>query len=345
MTTQTENTYITDMKILRTPDETKYLCPTTESHRFRISQYRESMIRILQNKDKRFIIQVGPCSIHNVTDALEYAHKLKSIAQAVESKIMVMMRVYFEKPRTTIGWKGLIAEPYIDGKQDFDKGLYLARQLLLDISNIGLPTVTEFLDPLVPQYIADLITTGTIGARTVESQIHRQMASGLSMPIGFKNGTGGDITHALDALVAGRSKGSFLGINRFGSVSMITTSGNPNGYLILRGGNSKPNFDEASIAAAIETMQKRNTNSRIVVDCSHSNSGKLHENQQVVFESVIQQVLNGNRNIAGLMLESNLESGKQDANSRPLKKGVSITDACIGWKETEELILRAFEVL
>jgi 3-deoxy-7-phosphoheptulonate synthase len=257
---------------------------------------------------------------------------------------MIVMRVYFEKPRTTIGWKGLICDPNIDGSDEFASGLVAARTLMSHITDIGLPIVTEFLDPLIPQYIGDLVTTGTIGARTIESQTHRQMASGLSMPIGFKNGTGGSIDFALDAMKAAEAKHTFIGIDHNGQSCLISTSGNTDGYLILRGGQV-PNYEPSSIVQVIRLMDKRNSKSSIIVDCSHGNSIKYFRRQKDVFTSVVDQRIKGNSRIVGLMLESNLFEGNQPATDKPFKPGVSITDGCIGFDETKKLIETAYDML
>jgi 3-deoxy-7-phosphoheptulonate synthase len=301
---------------------------------------------IIEGRNNRLAIMVGPCSIHNVAEAIEYGKKLRELALRVKDTMLVVMRVYFEKPRTTTGWKGLITDPHLDGTDDMNSGLKMARSIMQDISEIGLPIVTEFLDPRVPRYISDLVTMGTIGARTTESQTHREMASGLSMPVGFKNSTDGTVKNALDAFVAAKSSHKFLGINMQGEQKMLTTAGNPHGCIILRGGNGHTNYDPVSVEAVVQEVAKRNLRCPIVVDCSHGNSYKQHQNQAMAFTSIIDQVVQGRKEIVGAMLESNLLPGNQkfDAGStsvRGLSPGISITDSCIGWEETESLILDA----
>lgn len=315
-----------------------------KNHDDMILENRSDFLDIIHGQSDRVIIMAGPCSIHDTSEAMEYASKLKKLSDQVKDKIMIVMRVYFEKPRTTVGWKGLICDPNIDGSDEFASGLIVARTLMNCITNIGLPIVTEFLDPLVPEYIGDLVTTGTIGARTIESQTHRQMASGLSMPIGFKNGTSGSIDFALDAMKAAVANHTFIGINHNGQSCLISTKGNSDGYLILRGGQL-PNYDQYTIRQVIKMMDKRNSKSSIVVDCSHGNSMKDFKRQKDVFTSVINQRIDGNKKIVGLMLESNLFEGSQPSISKPFKPGVSITDGCIGFDETENLILTAFDML
>lgn len=305
---------------------------------------RSDFLDIIHGQSNRMIVMAGPCSIHDVDEAIEYASKLKQLAEQVKDKIMLVMRVYFEKPRTTIGWKGLICDPNIDGSDEFASGLVTARAIMNRIANMGLPIVTEFLDPLVPQYIGDLVTTGTIGARTIESQTHRQMASGLSMPVGFKNGTSGSVNFALDAMNAAEAKHTFIGIDHNGQSCIVSTSGNSDGYLILRGGQV-PNFDQYSVKEAIGLMDKRGSTSSIVVDCSHGNSVKDFRRQKDAFASVIEQRIKGNKRLVGLMLESNLFEGSQPSTVKPFKPGISITDGCIGFDETENLIVTAYDLL
>jgi 3-deoxy-7-phosphoheptulonate synthase len=326
--------------------------PLSSEARETVTAGRSDFINILNNVDHRMVVMVGPCSINDKFSAFEYAERLKFLSNQVKETIRIIMRVYFEKPRTTVGWTGLIADPDLSGEEDFNKGLRLGREIMLRISEIGLPIVTEFLDPRVPRYISDLVTTGTIGARTTESQTHRQMASGLSMPIGFKNSTDGTIKNALDARESAASKHAFLGINMDGAQVTLKTRGNKNGYIILRGGNNTTNYDVAAIESALAEINKRTLHSKIVVDCSHGNSLKKYENQAAAFNSVITQRCSGKNEIAGVMLESNLvegsfkddkgkgfQAGETDLNQ--LIFGQSITDECIGWEETERLILDA----
>jgi|TARA_B100000446_G_scaffold57491_1_gene53584 3-deoxy-7-phosphoheptulonate synthase len=283
---------------------------------------------------------VGPCSIHNEEAALEYAQRLVDFSKKLSDRLLILMRVYFEKPRTTIGWKGYIYDPHLDGTLDIETGLHRARALLLKIGEIGMYAGTEFLDPVVPQYLAGLVTWSTIGARTTESQIHRQMASGLSMPVGFKNGTDGNAQIAVDAMVSARSPHGFLGLDHQGRTALIRTTGNPDGHIVLRGGNSGPNFGAVTIDQAQKQLKAAGVRSQLLVDCSHGNSSKDHTKQAKAFKDVVEQRVEGNTDIIGCMVESNLAPGKQDLGDDPsqLNYGVSITDACIGWKETEELL-------
>ena len=308
---------------------------------------RESVKRILSGDDSRLIVVVGPCSIHDHVAALEYARKLKGLADQVRDQLLLVMRVYFEKPRTTVGWKGLINDPHLNDTFDIGTGLRIARRVLLEVADMGLPAATEMLEPITPQYIADLVSVTAIGARTTESPTHRQMASGLSMPVGFKNGTDGSLQVALDAMLASRSAHSFLGIDNEGQTCIVITKGNPWGFLILRGGRSGPNYDAASLIEAVELLTKAKLPPRLMVDCSHSNSNKEYRLQNVAWSDCIAQRLAGNRNLVGLMLESNLNPGNQPLPSdlSELRYGVSITDGCIGWEETERLILTAHEQL
>lgn len=308
---------------------------------------REAVKRIIAGDDPRLIVVVGPCSIHHQGAALEYARKLKELADKVKDQLLVIMRVYFEKPRTTVGWKGLINDPHLNDTFDIQTGLKIARRVLLEVADMGLPAATELLEPITPQYIADLVTLTAIGARTTESPTHRQMASGLSMPVGFKNGTDGSLQVALDAMMASRSAHSFLGIDNEGQTCIVNTKGNPWGFLILRGGRSGPNYDAASLTEAVELLTKFKLPPRLMVDCSHANSNKDYRLQNVAWNDCIAQRLAGNRNLVGMMLESNLHPGAQalTANLSDLRYGVSITDGCIGWEETEQLILNAHEQL
>lgn len=312
-----------------------------------VIQTREGIKRILSGEDPRLIVVVGPCSIHDQVSALEYARRLKSVAAKVSDKILVIMRVYFEKPRTTVGWKGLINDPHLNDTFDIGTGLRIGRRILLEIAGMGLPAATELLEPITPQYIADLIALTAIGARTTESPTHRQMASGLSMPVGFKNGTDGSLQVAIDAMVAAKSQHSFLGIDNDGQTCIVNTMGNPYGFLILRGGRSGPNYNAESLEESFLKLTSSKLSPRIMVDCSHANSNKDYRLQHVCWDSCIEQRLAGNRNIVGLMLESNLFPGSQSltSNVKDLKYGISITDGCIGWEETEQLILSAHEKL
>ena len=289
---------------------------------------------------------MGPCSIHDTKAGIEYAEKLKELAEKVSKNIYIVMRVYFEKPRTTVGWKGLINDPDLNGSYNIPKGIETARKFLSEVTRIGLPTATEFLDPFTPQYIGDLVSWGAIGARTAESQTHRQMASGLSMPIGFKNGTGGSVQLAIDGMIACNGEHAFLGIDNDGKTSIVITKGNKANHIILRGGASGPNYDKDSINDAQELLKKNNLVPNIVVDCAHGNSNKDHNRQPIVFKEVIEQRLAGNEKIIGIMLEGNINPGNQSlGNVEDLEFGVSITDKCVGWEKTEEIILEANNLL
>jgi 3-deoxy-7-phosphoheptulonate synthase len=290
---------------------------------------------------------VGPCSIHDQPAALDYAARLKPLAEQVSDRLLIVMRVYFEKPRTTVGWKGLIYDPNLNDTYQIEDGLHRARRLLMEIAEAGLYSATEFLDPIVPQYVSDLVTWAAIGARTTESQTHRQMASGLSMPVGFKNGTDGDPQTAVDALVAAGTPQAFLGIDHDGQASVVETRGNKNCHLVMRGGRSGTNYDARSIATAQEALRKSQLPPHIVVDCSHGNSNKDHTRQHIAFQDVIGQRIEGNEHILGVMLESNINAGAQKLGSNPgdLEYGVSITDSCIGWDETVNLLSWAYDNL
>ncbi|MBC7818150.1 MAG: 3-deoxy-7-phosphoheptulonate synthase [Planctomycetaceae bacterium] len=308
---------------------------------------REAIQSILAGEDQRVLVVVGPCSIHDPKAAVEYAARLKALSNKVAERMLLVMRVYFEKPRTTLGWKGMINDPYLNDSFDIHAGLRLARKLLLDIGDMGLPAATELLEPITPQYIADLLTLASIGARTTESPTHRQMASGLSMPVGYKNGTDGGLQVALDAMIAGRMPHAFLGIDGDGHTCVINTRGNPWGHLVLRGGRGGPNYAPDQVQVATEKLTAAGLPPRMLVDCSHANSNKDYRNQPNVWRDVIAQRIVGNQNIIGLMLESNLHPGSQKLTSDPslLHYGVSITDGCIGWNETETLILEANDKL
>lgn len=342
-----DNIHIATSQTLLTPSEIKFKLPSTESAEKTVFSYRREIENILEGLDDRKFIVVGPCSIHDIKAAEEYAQRLKSLADQVRDKLLLIMRVYFEKPRTTVGWKGLINDPDMDDSFHIEKGLQMARSLLLTIAELGLPAATEALDPIVPQYIGELIAWAAIGARTTESQTHREMASGLSMPVGFKNGTDGSIQVALNALQSAREPHHFLGINHMGQVSIFQTKGNAYGHVILRGGSGKANYDAANIKLVEEKLREANLPEKIVIDCSHGNSNKNYKLQSKVFEAVIGQIVDGNKSIVGMMLESNLYEGNQPipSNLEELKYGVSVTDACIGWEETEEIILAAYEKL
>ena len=335
---------IENSHILITPDELKAKIPLTEIAEKTVWRSRKDIENILDGLDDRKFVVVGPCSIHDVKAAEEYAQRLKILADKVKDKLLLVMRVYFEKPRTTVGWKGLINDPDMDDSFQIEKGLIIARSLLLKMAEMGLPTATEALDPIIPQYISELISWSAIGARTTESQTHREMASGLSMPVGFKNGTDGGIQVALNALHSASTTHHFLGIDQQGRVSIFKTKGNAYGHVILRGGSGKPNFDPENVKLVEDKLRQANLPPRIVIDCSHGNSNKNYKLQAVAFENSIQQILEGNKSIVGMMLESHLSGGNQPlpSNLEELKYGVSVTDQCIDWKETERLILAAY---
>lgn len=312
-----------------------------------VVQSRDTIRQILGGFDRRLMIVIGPCSIHDEKAALEYAERLRDVGDRVADQLFVVMRVYFEKPRTTIGWKGLINDPYLDGTFAIETGIRRARQLLLQINGMGMPAATEMLDPITPQYIADLISWASIGARTTESQTHRQMSSGLSMPVGYKNNTEGNLQVAIDAMQSARHPHSFLGIDSAGRTAIIKTRGNHWGHMILRGGKSGPNYDEASVAKALGLMRKANLPSVVMIDCSHANSGKKFQNQEKVWRDAVRQRLEGNPSIIGLLVESNLFEGSQPftGDLSKLRYGVSITDECMGWEKTEELLLDTHRML
>jgi len=306
-----------------------------------VARGRKAIENILERKDHRVFVVVGPCSIHDLKAAHEYAHKLKALADKVDDTLLIVMRVYFEKPRTTTGWKGLINDPFMNDSFKITDGLHIGRQLLHDVLEIGLPTATEALDPISPQYMQDLITWSAIGARTTESQTHREMASGLSSSVGFKNGTDGSLTVAINALQSVASPHRFLGINSDGKVSVITTKGNPYAHVVLRGGNGKPNYDSVSVSICEQELLAAGINPNIMVDCSHANSNKDHNLQPLVLDNVANQILEGNTSIVGAMIESHLNAGNQKLSNDldELAYGVSVTDACVDWKTTEASLL------
>ena len=323
---------------LITPDQLKREIPLTDAALKTVAHGRQVVRDILDGKDHRLFVVVGPCSIHDIKAAHEYAERLKVLAAELSDTLFLVMRVYFEKPRTPIGWKGLINDPYLDDSFKIQDGLHIGRQLLRDLAEMGLPTATEALDPISPQYLQDLISWSAIGARTTESQTHREMASGLSSAVGFKNGTDGGLTVAINALQSVSSPHRFLGINQEGGVSIVTTKGNAYGHVVLRGGNGKPNYDSVSVAICEQELTKAGIRPNIMVDCSHANSNKDPALQPLVLENVANQILEGNNSIVGLMVESHLGWGNQSIpkNLCDLKYGVSITDACIDWDTTEK---------
>jgi len=325
---------------LITPAQLKREIPLSDTALQTVNKGREVIRNILDGKDHRLFVVIGPCSIHDLKAAHEYAERLKVLAAEVSDTLYLVMRVYFEKPRTTVGWKGLINDPYLDDSFKIEDGLHIGRKLLLDLAEMGLPTATEALDPISPQYLQDLISWSAIGARTTESQTHREMASGLSSAVGFKNGTDGGLTVAINALQSVSNPHRFLGINQEGGVSIVTTKGNAYGHVVLRGGNGKPNYDSVSVALCEQALAKAKITPNIMVDCSHANSNKDPALQPLVMENVANQILEGNQSIIGLMVESHLNWGCQaiPKNLEDLKYGVSITDACIDWASTESTL-------
>ncbi len=336
-----DNTNIRSLERLVTPEQLKQQLPISDELAERIELSRRTVRKILERQDHRMMVIVGPCSVHDTKAAMEYAGKLKQLADEVADQVYVVMRVYFEKPRTTVGWKGLINDPDLDGSFNIEKGLAVGRELMLQITELGLPIANEALDPISPQYLQDLITWSAIGARTTESQTHREMASGLSVPIGFKNGTDGSLGVAINALQSVSNAHSFLGIDHQGKVSIINSAGNPHAHIVLRGGGGKPNYDSVSIALTEQALSEKDLATNIMVDCSHANSAKDASLQPLVLENVTNQIIEGNQSIIGVMLESHLNAGNQKMNggSEQLEYGVSITDACIDWNTTERSLL------
>ncbi len=341
------NINVVAQDVLLTPEEVKRRVPMTPRAQNTVLDGRLIVENILDRRDHRFMVVVGPCSIHDPAAALDYAQRLKGLADEVSDTLYIVMRVYFEKPRTTTGWKGLINDPHMNDSFDIEEGLQLARKVLLDINELGLPTGTEALDPISPQYLSDLIAWSAIGARTTESQTHREMASGLSTPVGFKNGTDGGLLVAVNALLSVSKPHSFLGIDQDGQVAVIRTKGNRYGHIVLRGGAKGPNYDSVTIALVEKELARHSLPANIVVDCSHANSNKDPSLQPLVMNDVVHQVIEGNRSIVGTMLESNINAGNQaiPADLSQLKYGVSITDACIDWTSTEKLLRDARQKL
>jgi 3-deoxy-7-phosphoheptulonate synthase len=322
------------------PREVKARLPLTTQAAELVLNTRHAIRDIIHGRDmNRIVVIIGPCSVHDPEAAFDYAQKLKKVADATSDQLVIVMRTYFEKPRTTVGWKGLINDPHLDGSCDIATGLEMARKLLLRIHSIGMPCASEMLDPVTPQYIDDLVSWAAIGARTTESQTHREMASGLSMPVGFKNGTDGGLQVALNAMISARHPHSFLGINVDGITSIVKTNGNPDRHIVLRGGGGKTNFAPDDIARAAKLVSEEGIVRPVMVDCSHGNANKDHTKQGAVCKNVTNQMRAGEKAIMGVMIESNLNPGNQAwTEGATLKYGVSITDACIGWSETEELL-------
>lgn len=335
-----DNLNVVSQEVLISPEKLKSELPLSDKSSETVTRGRETIRKILDREDHRLLVVIGPCSIHDPTAAMDYASRLKKLAQEVSDTLYIVMRVYFEKPRTTVGWKGLINDPYLNDSFKIQEGLHVGRRLLLDIAELGLPTATEALDPISPQYLQDLISWSAIGARTTESQTHREMASGLSSAVGFKNGTDGSLTVAINALQSVSSPHRFLGINSEGQVSVIHTRGNPYGHVVLRGGNGKPNYDSVSVTMCEKELAEAGVPTNIMVDCSHANSNKSHDLQPLVLDNVANQILEGNKSIMGVMVESNIGAGNQKipADLADLQYGVSITDACIDWETTEKTL-------
>ena len=339
MTYPTNNLRIKSSKIVLPPIFLEEEMPVTDNASRTVFEARRQIVKILNGEDDRLVVVVGPCSIHDPVAAREYAGLLKQAVAGLSGELMLVMRVYFEKPRTTLGWKGLINDPYFDESFRISDGLRMARRLLLDLAEMGVPAGTEYLDMISPQYVADLVSWGAIGARTTESQVHRQLASGLSCPVGFKNGTSGNVQIAIEAILSASHPHTFLGTSESGQASIMLTSGNPDCHIILRGGRQVTNYDAASVASTAEQMEKTGVAPRIMVDCSHANSGKDHRKQAAVCHDVSGQIAGGDRRVMGIMIESNLVAGAQKlVPGAPLVYGQSITDACIDWPETHTLL-------
>ena len=340
------NVNVVAQDVLLTPEELKRRVPMTEKAERTVLEGRHQVERVLDRKDHRLLIVVGPCSIHDPAAALDYARRLKALADEVSDTLLIVMRVYFEKPRTTTGWKGLINDPHMNDSFDIEEGLQIARKLLRDVNDLGLPAGTEALDPITPQYLGDLVTWNAIGARTTESQTHREMASGLSTPVGFKNGTDGGLQVAINAMQSVSHPHSFLGMNQAGQVSTIRTKGNKYGHVVLRGG-ARPNYDTVTVALFEKELAKAKLQANIMVDCSHANSNKDPTLQPLVMKDCVHQILEGNRSLIGVMLESNIKAGNQPipADLSKLEYGLSVTDPCIDWSTTEKLLREARQKL
>lgn len=337
---KTYDLHITETRPLISPAFLHHELPITETAATLVAQTRDRIRNILRNEDHRLLVIVGPCSVHDVDAALEYGYKLVALRQELAEDLEIIMRVYFEKPRTSIGWKGLINDPNLDDSYDINKGLHLARKLLLDLAALGLPAATELLDPITPQYIADIIAWTAIGARTTESQTHREMASGLSMPIGFKNNTDGSLQAAINAILSASQPHHFLGINHHGLASIVATTGNPDTHLVLRGGKAGPNYDAKHIDWAAKELLRLNLNARVMVDCSHANALKDYNRQVQVLEAIAQQLHEGQRHLLGVMIESHLVAGNQSIpdNLTNLVYGQSVTDPCVDIQTTASML-------
>jgi 3-deoxy-7-phosphoheptulonate synthase len=338
MSTNTDDLRITGLRELRAPQELLKRVPVTESAARTVTRCRNDVREILQGRDDRLVVVVGPCSIHDPDAAMEYAGRLAVLNKALAGELRIVMRVYFEKPRTTVGWKGLINDPTMDNTFQINEGLQIARRLLADINEKGLPAGVEYLDLISPQYIADLVGWSAIGARTTESQGHRELASGLSCPVGFKNGTAGSVQIAVDAIGAARGAHNFLSVTKEGTSAIFQTAGNEDCHLILRGGKSHTNYDAASVDDASAMLARAGLPERVMIDCSHANSRKLHRRQRYVCRDVCAQISDGDRRIMGVMIESNLVEGSQNPSNKPLVRGQSVTDACLAWEDTVPLL-------
>ncbi len=347
MTKNTENLNVAAFDAMPTPEEIHAKLPISEKATHTVTHGRNLLRKILDRKDPRIFVVVGPCSIHDPVAGLDYARRLKALSDEVGDVLQIIMRVYFEKPRTTVGWKGYINDPFMDDSFRVDIGMQKAREFLLQVNELGLPTGTEALDPISPQYYGDLITWTAIGARTTESQTHREMSSGLSTPVGFKNATNGDLSVAVNAILSSSRPHSFLGINGAGTVAVVRTKGNSYGHVVLRGGDGRPNYDTVSVSIAEQAMVKAKLPANIVVDCSHANSSKKPELQPLVMADVVNQIRGGSKSLVGVMIESNIEAGNQPipADLSQLKYGCSVTDGCVDWGTTEKMIRDAAVLL
>lgn len=342
---QTDDIRINEIKELLPPVAVLEKYPATDTASATVFESRQAIHRILAGEDDRLLVVIGPCSIHDTAAAIEYGKKLKPLRDKYADRLEIVMRVYFEKPRTTVGWKGLINDPYMDNSFQINDGLRIGRKLLLDLNDMGLPTASEFLDMITPQYVADLMSWGAIGARTTESQVHRELASGLSCPVGFKNGTDGTIKVAVDAIGAASAPHHFLSVTKYGHSAIVSTAGNPDCHIILRGGK-EPNYSAEHVAAVFAGLEKSDLPQKVMIDFSHANSSKQYQRQMLVCEDVCGQIAGGNQGIFGVMVESHLVAGRQDlVEGQPLTFGQSITDACIGWDDTEQLLASLAEAV
>jgi 3-deoxy-7-phosphoheptulonate synthase len=337
---KTSDLHVVETRPLISPATLHSEFPITEGAAALVTESRDRIRNILQNEDHRLLVVVGPCSVHDINAAYEYGEKLIALRRELEDDLEIVMRVYFEKPRTTVGWKGLINDPHLDDSYDINTGLRLARKLLIDLAGLGLSAATEMLDPITAQYLADMIAWTAIGARTTESQTHREMASGLSMPVGFKNNTDGAISAATNAMLSASQPHSFLGINMEGQASIVTTTGNPDCHLVLRGGKQGPNYGAEHVQRAAQDLTKLGLTPRMMVDCSHDNAAKDHNRQPIVLQDIAEQLVNGSKSIMGVMVESHLASGKQSIpkNLSQLTYGQSITDACVDFSQTAGML-------